>query len=297
MSPAPVKQNEPLRRRSPACLGTESDSPVSSYSSTSSPRPSTSGPSTGTRSPGASTTRSPRTIASASISTTAPWRRTRTRRTDSAAMESSATLGPQLLHDADHDVEDHRAVGEERVAEDDASAGSRAQTERQGIGERGEQGDVEDGEDVVADDVPDASRLRWRRDVALAVREPVCHLGVGEACGRVLHGAHDPGASSPRRGRRPRGSEKQGSRARRGAAGPDRARRACQHSSTVARAHSARGREPSRNAGRRRGNRPPRYNGGHAMPGPPRPPRPATLARRVSPCSPPPSPRHRTATC
>ena len=178
-------------------------------------------------------------------------------------------LGPQLLHDADHDVEDHRAAGEQRVAEDDASAGRRAQTECQGTGERGEQGHVEDGEDVVADDVPDASRLRWRRDVALAAREPVRHLGVGEACGRVLHGAHDPGASSPRRGRRPRGSEKQGSRARRGAAGPDRARRACQHSSTVARAHSARGREPSRNAGRRRGSRHPRYNGGHAMPGPP----------------------------
>jgi hypothetical protein len=60
-------------------------------------------------------------------------------------------LGAQLLHDPHEDVEPHRAAGEERVAEDDAAGGRGAEPDGQRGRQRGEEGDVEDGEDVVGE--------------------------------------------------------------------------------------------------------------------------------------------------
>ena len=90
-------------------------------------------------------------------------------------------LGPQLLHDADEDVEPHGAAGEERVAQHDPAGGRGGEPEGEGGGQRGEQGDVEDGEDVLDDDVAHAPAAGRRCCVDLAAGAALGDLGVGEA--------------------------------------------------------------------------------------------------------------------
>ena len=78
--------------RSPGRLRIPSDSPVSSDSSTVSPRESTTGPSATTWSPGSTRTRSPGTISSACSSSSRPSRITFARGATSSARRSSVSF-------------------------------------------------------------------------------------------------------------------------------------------------------------------------------------------------------------